>query len=119
MPGATRSIVIDAPAEKVFDVITDYDRYAEFLPEVKQVQSSGRKGNEVDVAYGIDLVKRIRYTLHMVEERPKSGALDLRQGRADEGQPRELDAGVVAATARRGRRTPSRWGWVRWCPARS
>jgi coenzyme Q-binding protein COQ10 len=32
MPGATRSIVIAAPPEKAFDVITDYDRYAEFLP---------------------------------------------------------------------------------------
>ena len=52
MAGATRSIVIDAPPEKVFDVVTDYERYAEFLPEVKQVQSSGRKGNEVDVDYG-------------------------------------------------------------------
>jgi len=72
MAGATRSIVIDAPAEKVFDVVTDYDRYAEFLPEVKQAQSSGRKGNEVDVAYGIDLVKRIHYTLHMVEDRPRT-----------------------------------------------
>jgi coenzyme Q-binding protein COQ10 len=72
MAGATRSIVIDAPPEKVFDVITDYDRYAEFLTEVKQVQSSGRKGNEVDVAYAIDLIKRIHYTLHMVEERPKT-----------------------------------------------
>jgi len=72
MAGATRSIVIAAPAEQVFDVITDYDRYAEFLPEVKQVQSSGRKGNEVDVGYGIDLIKRIHYTLHMVEDRPRS-----------------------------------------------
>jgi coenzyme Q-binding protein COQ10 len=72
MPGATRSIVIDAPAEKVFDVITDYDRYGEFLPEVKEVRASGRSGNQVDVHYGIDLVKRIHYTLHMVESRPAS-----------------------------------------------
>ena len=41
MAGATRSIVIDAPAEKVFDVVTDYDRYAEFLPEVKQTLFPG------------------------------------------------------------------------------
>ena len=72
MAGATRSVVIDAPLERVFDIIVDYDRYAEFLPEVKEVRSADRRGNEVDVHYGIDLVKRIHYTLHMVEERPRS-----------------------------------------------
>ena len=72
MAGATRSVVIDAPLERVFDIIVDYDRYAEFLPEVKEAKSSGRRGNEVDVHYGIDVVKRIHYTLHMVEDRPRS-----------------------------------------------
>ena len=72
MPGATRSVVIDVPADRVFDVIVDYDHYAEFLPEVKEARSADRRGNEVDVHYGIDLVKRIHYTLHMVEERPRS-----------------------------------------------
>ena len=66
MPGATRSVIIDAPADRVFDIIVDYDRYAEFLPEVKEARSADRRGNEVDVHYGIDLVKRIHYTLHMV-----------------------------------------------------
>ena len=72
MPAATRSIVINTPPERVFDIIVDYDRYAEFLPEVKEARSRNRKGNEVDVDYGIDVVKRIRYTLHHVEERPRS-----------------------------------------------
>jgi len=72
MAGATRSVVIDVPPDRVFDVIVDYDRYAEFLPEVKEAHSSDRRGNEVDVHYGIDLVKRIHYTLHMVEDRPRS-----------------------------------------------
>ncbi len=72
MAGATRSVVIAAPPERVFEIIVDYDRYAEFLSEVKEARSSDRRGNEVDVHYGIDLVKRIHYTLHMVEERPRS-----------------------------------------------
>jgi len=72
MAGATRSVVIDVPPDRVFDVIVDYDHYAEFLSEVKEARSADRKGNEVDVHYGIDLVKRIHYTLHMVEDRPRS-----------------------------------------------
>lgn len=70
MAGATRSIVINAPVEKVFDVITNYDRYAEFLPEVKEVRTSNRKGSEVDVTYKVDVVKTIRYTIRAKEERP-------------------------------------------------
>lgn len=72
MPAASRSIVIDAPPDRLFDIIVDYDRYPEFLSEVKEAKTSNRRGNEADVAYGIDLVKRIRYTLHHVEERPRA-----------------------------------------------
>ncbi len=72
MPAASRSVVIDAPPDRVFDVIVDYDRYADVLPEVKEARSRNRRGNEVDVDYGIDVVKRIHYTLHHVEERPRS-----------------------------------------------
>jgi coenzyme Q-binding protein COQ10 len=70
MPAATRSILIDAPVEKVFRIVTDYDRYAEFLPEVKRVATSERSGNEVKVHYEVDVIKRIKYTLKMQEEPP-------------------------------------------------
>jgi ribosome-associated toxin RatA of RatAB toxin-antitoxin module len=71
MAGATRSIVINAPPDKVFDVIAQYDRYTEFLPEVKKIRTSDRKGNEVKVHYEINLVKTVRYTILAREERPK------------------------------------------------
>ncbi|HVG62278.1 MAG TPA: SRPBCC family protein [Hyalangium sp.] len=70
MAGATRSIVINAPVEKVFDVITQYEKYGEFLSEVKEVRTSGRQGNEVNVHYKVDVVKTIKYTIRVKEERP-------------------------------------------------
>jgi ribosome-associated toxin RatA of RatAB toxin-antitoxin module len=70
MAGATRTILINAPPEKVFDVISGFDRYGEFLPEVKKVWTSERKGNEVKVHYEVNVVKTIRYTLLFKEERP-------------------------------------------------
>lgn len=71
MPGATRSIIINAPVEKVFDTITNYERYAEFLPEVKEVRTSNRQGNEVELHYKLDLVvKTISYSIRAKEERP-------------------------------------------------
>jgi coenzyme Q-binding protein COQ10 len=70
MAGATRSVVINAPVEKVFDVITQYEKYGEFLSEVKEVRTSGRQGNEVNVHYKVDVVKTIKYTIRAKEERP-------------------------------------------------
>jgi fructose-1,6-bisphosphatase II len=70
-------------------------------------------GNEVDVAYGIDLVKRIHYTLHHLEERPRTVRWTFVKGevmRDNHGswtlEPRP--------TGRPAPRTPSRWEWVPW-----
>jgi coenzyme Q-binding protein COQ10 len=72
MPGASRSIVINAPQEKVFDIIINYDRYPEWLTEVKKIRTSDRKGNEVKIHYEVDFkIKTIRYTILAREERPQ------------------------------------------------
>jgi coenzyme Q-binding protein COQ10 len=70
MAEAQRSIVINAPLEKVFSVITDYDRYGEFLQEVKRVTSKNRQGNEVEVHYEVDVIKTIKYAVKMKETKP-------------------------------------------------
>ena len=71
MAGATRSITINAPQEKVFDVIADVERYPDFLPEVKKITVSNKRGAESDVHYVAEVVKTIKYTVHLKEERPK------------------------------------------------
>lgn len=71
MPGAQRTITINAPVEKCWAVVSDYERYPEFLPEVKKIRTMNRRGNEVDVQYEAEVVKVIKYTVHMKEEAPK------------------------------------------------
>ena len=68
MAGATRSIVINTTMEKMFAVIVDYEKYPEFLPEVKKIRLSNRRGNEVDVQYEAEIVKIIKYKLRLKEE---------------------------------------------------
>ena len=70
MAGATRSIVINAPMERIFEIITDYDRYPEIFTEVKRVKTANRRGNELDVQYEAEIVKRIKYTLRHHEAKP-------------------------------------------------
>jgi len=60
MAGATRTITINAPVEKCFSIISDYERYPEFLPEVKKIRTANRRANEVDVHYEAEVVKVIK-----------------------------------------------------------
>ena len=70
MAAVTREIVFDRPAERVFEVLVDYARYPEFVPGIKGCRVLPAKG-ERQVEYEIDLgIKRIRYVLRHVEERP-------------------------------------------------
>ncbi|MFY0577942.1 type II toxin-antitoxin system RatA family toxin [Cystobacter fuscus] len=71
MAGASRSIVINAPPEKLFDVITQYEKYPEFLSEVKKIRVLERKENSVKIQYEVDVIKTIRYTILVTEDRPK------------------------------------------------
>ena len=78
MAGAQRTIIINATVEKCWSVISDYERYPEFLPEVKKIRTLNRRGTEVDVQYEAEVVKVIKYTVHMKEEGPRK----LKIGRA-------------------------------------
>ncbi len=65
-------IVIDAPIERVYAVITDYERYPEFLPENQAVTVLERDGNTVHVRFEVEMVMRVEYTLAIVEEPNRS-----------------------------------------------
>jgi coenzyme Q-binding protein COQ10 len=71
MPGASTSVVFNAPIEKCFEIISDYESYPDFLPEVKKLKVSNQKGTECDVQYEADLgIKVIKYKVHMTEVKP-------------------------------------------------
>ncbi|HZZ84450.1 MAG TPA: SRPBCC family protein [Anaeromyxobacteraceae bacterium] len=68
---ATREVVVDVPVERFFDLIVQYERYPEFVPQVKAARVTPF-GTARDVEYQVDLgIRRIHYTLRHVEERPR------------------------------------------------
>jgi coenzyme Q-binding protein COQ10 len=76
----TREIVVDVPPEALFDLIVDYARYPEFVPSVLACRPA-RSGGVIDVEYEVDLgVKKVRYTLRHVEERPRRVSWSLVAG---------------------------------------
>ncbi|MFL5369600.1 MAG: type II toxin-antitoxin system RatA family toxin [Myxococcales bacterium] len=71
MAKTERSVVIRASPEKVFEVISDFEKYPEFLPEVKKVKVESAQGDVKDVTYTIDIkAKLISYTLRHTPKRP-------------------------------------------------
>jgi coenzyme Q-binding protein COQ10 len=72
MAKAERSVEIAAPIETVWKVITDYERYPEFLSDAKRVVVRNRTGNTLELENEISIVgTSVKYTLRMVEQPPK------------------------------------------------
>jgi len=72
MAGATRSIEINAPADAVYDVIVDYEKYPEFLSDMESARVLNRDGDRVRAEFTLNLIKRVQYTLDLVGDRPRS-----------------------------------------------
>jgi coenzyme Q-binding protein COQ10 len=72
MAGATKSIEINAPIEKVYAVITDYESYPEFLDEQSDAKVLSKNGNVAEVMFKLKVVKEIEYRLRIVETAPSS-----------------------------------------------
>lgn len=80
MAEVRKEILVEAPLERFYDLVVDYERYPQFVPGVRacRVRSAG---GEKHVEYELDLgVKRIRYVLRMVEQRPARVAWSLVSG---------------------------------------
>ena len=67
MPAAERTIIINTPVSVLYKVITDYEKYPEFLQEVSNVEIVSRTGNIVRAKYTVKLIKTISYVIDLTE----------------------------------------------------
>ena len=67
---ASQEIVVDVPPSLFFDVIADYENYPEVLPEMESARIVSRDEAEVQAEFTFNLIKRVSYTLAMVESPP-------------------------------------------------
>jgi ribosome-associated toxin RatA of RatAB toxin-antitoxin module len=81
MAHAQKSIVIEVTPDQLFDVIADYEKYPEFLPEVRSAKVAFGTGGVKEVTYSVDIkAKVISYTLKHVAERPGKVTWTLLRG---------------------------------------
>lgn len=70
MTQTTVNIDVNAAPARVFDVVTDYARYPDFLPELHGVQVLSHNDGVSLVQFEVRLIVAVRYTLRLVEDRP-------------------------------------------------
>jgi len=71
MANADIERVMDVGMDRLFEVITKYEDYAEFLPEVKSVKVERPGPDQARVTYHISMIKEITYTVDQVENKDK------------------------------------------------
>lgn len=72
MASAQTSQLFNCTVEEFFKIISDYEKYPEFLNEVKTCQvireENSKTGNRKLVEYHVSLIKTFSYSLWMTEE---------------------------------------------------
>jgi coenzyme Q-binding protein COQ10 len=66
--------ILPVDAQKLFQVITDYPKYPEFVDSCAGVQVGKREGSKVQVTYDVNLIKDVSYTLEH-EENAAAGTM--------------------------------------------
>ena len=81
MTGDQKQITINAPVEHVFGVITDYEKYPEFLPEMTSVEILSCQDGVTVARFELYIMMRFSYILELEEHRPQAVKWSLREAR--------------------------------------
>ncbi len=80
MAAATATDVFDCTVPQFWKIISDYESYPKFLPEVKGCHVVEDKGNRKLVEIKINLLKNFSYSLWMTETEPSSIVWEFAHG---------------------------------------
>lgn len=72
--------VFNCTPEQFFDLLADYERYPQFLNEVKDCKIISTEGNSKKVEYKVSVIKSIHYILEHKENRPSEISWDFVKG---------------------------------------
>jgi coenzyme Q-binding protein COQ10 len=70
MASAETSEIFNCSPENFFKVVSDYEKYPQFLAEVKECKILKTEGNKKLVEYQVSVVKNFKYCLWMTEKSP-------------------------------------------------
>lgn len=62
MPKAESKVLVNVSPQVMYEVITDFEAYPDFLPDVKNVEVI-KKGKQLLAVFHLSLIKKFKYTL--------------------------------------------------------
>lgn len=65
MAEARHSVIIHAPASAVYQVITDFESYPDFVPNQSGAQVLSHDGNRWRVEFELSVARKLKYTLDL------------------------------------------------------
>ena len=80
MASEQKTQIMNAPVEKIYKVLSDYEAYSEFMDGVTKVEVISRDGNKVKARYNLNMIKQFTYTIDLVEEENKSVSWTFDEG---------------------------------------
>ncbi|MFN7906118.1 MAG: type II toxin-antitoxin system RatA family toxin [Pseudobdellovibrionaceae bacterium] len=72
MASATTTDVFNCTQEEFFKIISDYEKYPEFLSEVKKCEVIKSDGNIKIVEFSVSMIKSFKYQMKIIETAPTS-----------------------------------------------
>lgn len=72
MASAQTQEIFNCTPEEFFKIVSDYEKYPEFLPEVKSVQVYKNTADFKEMEYSVSLIKTFKYKLKVTEKAPSS-----------------------------------------------
>jgi coenzyme Q-binding protein COQ10 len=67
MASANTKEVFNCTKEEFFKIVSDYEKYPEFLPEVKSVKIYKKQAQYKEMEYSVSLIKTFKYKLRVTE----------------------------------------------------
>jgi coenzyme Q-binding protein COQ10 len=81
MAGAKHTTLFDVPLDALWDVITDYDGYADFVEGLESIEVTKREKNVVYATYVVAMMgKKVKYTLKHTETPKKKLVWEMTEG---------------------------------------
>ena len=80
MANAETSDIFNCSSAEFFKIISDYEKYPDFLQEVKECHVAKVEGNRKLVEYTVSIVKDFKYKLWMTETEPSTITWEFASG---------------------------------------
>lgn len=80
MASASTTEVFNCTPEQFCKIVMDYEKYPEYLQEVKSVKVLKTEGNRKLVEFSVSVVKSFKYSLWMTEKAPSSVSWEFAGG---------------------------------------